>query len=103
MVNFLKETISVMGKYTLDPKEIIYIGDRKSSCSWEDFQKIANIEYDNGYGGVAIIKGLIIVFKNGVEMYRGGYDGREGWEVHIPFNINALKEQGKLSEVKDFW
>lgn len=103
MVNFLKETISVMGKYKLDPKEIIYIGDRKSSCSWEDFQEIANIEYDNGYGGAEIIQGLIIVFKNGVEMYRGEYDGSEWWEVHIPFNINALKEQGKLSEVKDCW
>ena len=102
-MNFLKETISVMGKYKLDPKEIIYIGDRKSSCSWEDFQEIANIEYDNGHGCAEIIRGLIIVFKNGVEMYRGEYDGSEWWEVHIPFNINALKEQGKLSEVKDYW
>ena len=101
-MNFLKETISVMSKYKLDPKEIIYIGDRKSSCSWEDFQEIANIEYDK-HGCAEIIKGLIIVFKNGVEMYRGEYNGSEWWEVQIPFNINALKEQGKLSEVKDYW
>ena len=103
MVNFLKETISVMNGYKLDPKEIIYIGDRKSSCSWEEFQEIANVEYDNGYGGAEIIQDLIIVFKNGVEMYRGEYDGSEWWEVHIPFNINDLEEQCKLSEVKDYW
>ena len=102
-MNFLKETISVIGRYKLDPKEIIYIGDRKSSCSWEDFQKIANIEYDNWNGCAEIIQDLIIVFKNGVEMYRREYNGGEWWEVHIPFNINALKEQGKLSEVKDYW
>lgn len=45
----------------------------------------------------------MIVFNNGVEMRRGEYDGSEWWEVNVPFKLENLKEQKKLTGVKSGW
>lgn len=103
MVNFLKETASIMINYGLNPEDIIYIGNGKESCSWDEFQTIANINYDNGWGGAEIDEALIIVFANGVEMHRGEYDGSEWWDVHVPFKLENFGEQRKLRDVRSGW
>lgn len=100
MTNLLKETMSVMEEEHLFAKDIVYIGDGESSCTWEEFCTIADVEYDSSYGCVKIIMGLTIVFNNGVELHRGEYDGSEWWDVHIPFNLEKLPPQKKLKSVK---
>ncbi len=102
-INFLKETGSIMINYGLIPEDIIYIGNGEESCSWDEFQNIANINYDNGYGGAEIHESLIIVFASGVEMHRGEYDGSEWWDVHIPFKLENFGEQKKLVDVRSGW
>lgn len=103
MTNFLKETTSIMIDYNLNPIDIVYIGDGEYSCTWEEFQTISDIEYNSGYGGAEINGYLMIVFNNGVEMRRGEYDGSEWWEVNVPFKLENLKEQKKLTGVKSGW
>ena len=100
MVNLLKETLELMVEYKLSPEQVIYVGDRESACSWEQFTQIANVSYDNGYGGHEILPALIIVFDNGMEFYRGEYDGSEWWNVHIPFNAKNLPPQKLLTNIK---
>ena len=100
MTNFLKETEAVMEEEHLSAKDIVYIGDGESSCTWEEFRTLADVEYDSGYGCEEIIIGLTIVFNNGVELQRGEYDGSEWWDVHIPFNLGRLPPQKKLKAVK---
>lgn len=99
MTNLLKETMDVMEEGHLSAKDIIYIGDGESSCTWEEFRTLADVEYDSGYG-CAEIMGLMIVFNNGVELHRGEYDGSEWWDVHIPFSLEKLPPQKKLKSVK---
>lgn len=101
MTNFLKETASVMIAHGLDVKDIVYIGNGECSCTWDEFQVLANTNY--GYGSGEIDGSLIIVFSNGVEMHRGEYDGSEWWDVHTPFKLENLKEQKKLTGVKSGW
>ena len=103
MTNFLKETASVMIAHRLNVKDIVYIGNGECSCTWDEFQVIANTNYDSGYGGAEIDEALIIVFSNGFEMHRGEYDGSEWWDVHVPFKLENLKEQKKLTGVKSGW
>ena len=103
MQNLLEETTNVIIENGLNTSDIIYIGDGEFSCTWDEFQTIANIEYDSGYGGAEINEHLMIVFNNGVEMHRGEYDGSEWWDVHVPFKLENLKEQKKLTGVKSGW
>lgn len=102
-MNLLTETLEVMKDQGLLPEQIVYIGDGDSSCSWEEYTKLADVNYDNGYGGAEIDENLIIVFDTGVEFYRGEYDGSEWWDVHTPFSLEGLKPQTKLTDVKSGW
>lgn len=100
MTNLLKETMGVMEEEHLSPKDIVYIGDGESSCTWEEFCTLADVEYNSGYGCIKIDRGLTIVFNNGVELHRGEYDGSEWWNVHIPFSLEKLPPQKKLKDIK---
>lgn len=86
-MNLLSETIDAIKDSGHTPEEIYYIGSRKSchSCTWEEYKKLANIEYDNGYGAQKVASDLIIVFSDGQSMWRDEYDGAEGWEFAKPF------------------
>jgi len=80
----LEETVKMLqdNEKTVDDVEwCMYrseIGD--SFCfSWEEFERLSNFYYDNGFGGVEIIESLKIV---GLDFWleRIEYDGSEGWE-----------------------
>jgi hypothetical protein len=93
MRNLLEETKEIMKMEKLNPNEIIFIGSESSghSYTWEEFELLSNIEYDNSYGGQKIATDLIIVFKNRTVMVRGEYDGSEWWEVIEPFKMPKKK------------
>ena len=89
MINLLAETkkaISDSGHHT---SEIVFIGSEGSGhrCSWRQFESLADVEYDNGYGGQLVARDLVIVFSDGHKMWRGEYDGSEWWEFSKPPNI----------------
>jgi len=100
MNSLLEETVSAILKSGHTPKNIIFIGSEESGheCTWEQFEQLANIDYDSGYGGQEVAQDLIIVFSDGQKMWRGEYDGSEWWEYCTPFKrpdvqfeINTLK------------
>lgn len=80
MINFLEET-----KLSMGPKksqDIDWIGsmDGEYAMTWEEFEKLANFEYDGGFGSQKIASDLVIVFKDGSYLERAEYDGSEWWE-----------------------
>jgi len=82
MVNLLEETLEILKEIGKKPEDINWIGseDGEYVCSWKEFIKLANKEYDNGYGAQQVARDLVIVFKDGLWLERAEYDGNEWWE-----------------------
>lgn len=87
MQNFLKETIEIIQDYNFNwPADVDYI----QAFNWDIhenieipislFEKVADREYDNGYGCVEVDQTLKIVMKNGDYFVRDEYDGAESWD-----------------------
>lgn len=57
------------------------------ACTWEEFQTLADIEYDDGFGSQQIATDLTIVFSDGNRMWRHEYDGSERWNYTDPVDI----------------
>ena len=85
MINLRNETIAAVTEAGKRPDDITYIGDKTHSYSWSRFLRAANWEYNNGYGGAYVNRGLVILFTDGSWLERGEYDGSEWWEYkHCP-------------------
>ena len=78
MQNLLTETLNVLKSNGKTPEDVIFIGDGKYHTDWNGFEKVANIEYDNGYGGNEVSLSIKVV-GDGWWLERWGYDGSEGW------------------------
>ena len=89
MTNLLEETIEDIARSGHKPEDIIFIGSEASGhrCTWEEFQALANVDYDAGYGAQEIASDLIIVFRDGAKMWRHEYDGSERWDYSEPFKM----------------
>lgn len=90
-MNLLTETAAHMERAGQSPADVVFIGSTKSghSCTWEDFARLADVEYHDGFGGQEVATDLIIVFRDGSWMERGEYDGSEWWEFREPFTVPA--------------
>lgn len=86
-MNLLNETIEAIRGSGHTPEDIIFIGSEESghSCTWEEFQALADIEYSHGFGAARVATDLVIVFSDGQKLWRGEYDGSEWWEFSAPF------------------
>lgn len=91
MLNLKKETLEAIKNSGHQTADIIFIGSEESGhqCTWKQFAKLANRDYDDGYGGAQVASDLIIVFSDGAKMWRGEYDGSEWWEYSSPFKRPA--------------
>ena len=78
-VNLLKETIRELEVNGVSSEDVLYVFNNLGYCSWEEFEKVANFEYDNDYGFIMIDLNLIV---RGSDWWleRGEYDGSEWWE-----------------------
>ena len=99
MRNFLKETIDVLKYNHKKPKDILWIGIPETGyINWEKFIKLADIEYNNGYGSPEINTCLIIVGKNWW-LERHQYDGSEWWEFKtLPKKPNKNVESIQIKQ-----
>lgn len=77
-INLLKETINELECNGVSPKDVLYVFNNLGYCSWEEFEKIADFEYDNGYGLPSVDLALI-VRGSGWWLERKEYDGSEWW------------------------
>lgn len=104
MSNLLKDTKSAIKDSGHKPTDIIFIGseDTGHQCTWDEFERIANVEYDAGFGAAEVASDLLIVFKDGQTMYRGEYDGSEWWEYSKPFKMPTTQLPIKRL-VGDYW
>lgn len=78
-VNLLEETSRVLAIHGLTTNDIVWAGTRDTLIPLEDFIRLADVEYDQGYGTQEVAKDLLIVGNNWW-LERNEYDGAEGWE-----------------------
>lgn len=83
-MNFLKETEEVIKQAGKKISDIVYIGNREIGCKWPTFRKLADFEYDDGYGSAEIPQDLVILFTDNTWLERFEYDGSECWEYKKP-------------------
>ena len=79
--NLLQETRDIIHFCGKSPDDIKFIGSRDGvySCTWTDFESLANFDYDRGYGAQKVASDLVIVFKDSSYFSRHEYDGSERW------------------------
>lgn len=96
MSNLLHQTKAhILNNKKVRIEDIVYIGNpftRAYIESWEEFEKVADFEYDSGFGCQEIMPGLRIVFKDGSFMSRWEYDGSEGWGYEPVIDYSLCKE-----------
>lgn len=63
--------------------DVLWIGCPDFKISKEDFKRLANVDYDSGYGAPEVAEDLLIV-GDGWWMERGDYDGAEWWAWKEP-------------------
>ena len=87
MTNLLQETKEAIESSGHKESDIVFIGSEKTGheCTWEEFCKLADIEYDSSYGAAEVAQDLVVVFSDGQKLWRGEYDGSEWWEHSTPF------------------
>lgn len=83
--NFLNETEHHIRMLDKTPDSIIYIGtnDGELSCTWKEFETLADKEYHRGGSDETMVsKDLIIVFTDHTVMYRSVDDNYlECWDT----------------------
>jgi hypothetical protein len=88
--NLLEETISKIEHNGCSVKDVQWVGNEYRCISWEEFVKIANIVYDEGFGGTRIAYDLMVVGKDWW-LERHEYDGNEWWEYKkMPIKPNNI-------------
>jgi hypothetical protein len=100
MINLLVETLDVLRQNNKTPEDVLWCSSDKGYFSFDEFvEKAQGIDYDNGYGGVEISRGLIIAGKNWW-IERAEYDGSEWWE----FRTMPKKPENKIAlQTKHLW
>lgn len=109
MVNFLDETERFIDQASpFLKREIIFIGDaaQRYSCTWEEFAKMANFEYDitvmgtgHDSGLTTIPRDLVIVFQGGSTMIREEHARVERWRLILAFNPNPAFPPSKIKKL----
>lgn len=104
MTNLLTETLGTLARNQKAPSDVRWVGVLKQSWrkegdgpaigAWDDFERLANFDYDAGYGGNEVSAYLVIV-GDGWWLERGEYDGSEWWEFKTlpqkPDKANPLR------------
>ncbi|MEN6549031.1 MAG: hypothetical protein ABFE07_23545 [Armatimonadia bacterium] len=88
-MNLLKETLESMAPHT--PSEVLWVGGDSFWFTWDEFARVADVEYDSGFGSQKVASDLVVV-GDGWWLERTEYDGSEGW---------ALKGQPKRPEERE--
>ena len=93
-MNLLKETLEELESVGKKETDIMWVGSHDGTLAlpWNDFKKLANIDYDNGYGGSEVAYDLVVVGDDWW-LYRWEYDGSEGWKYQtLPMRTGATRK-----------
>jgi hypothetical protein len=92
--NLYLEIVRTLEENNKSIKDIVWIGTEEATIDVDQFFKIAKeTEYDDGYGGTAISRDLIIVGSKWW-LSRGEYDGSEWWD------FNTRPQRPKMRRIK---
>lgn len=82
--NLLTETREAIAEEGHSPSDIAFIGSPSSghACSWAEFEALADIEYQAGFGGAEVATDLVIVFTDGEYLSREESVGSEWWRIN---------------------
>ena len=78
-MNLLSETKKVLADNGKLPRDVRWVGTKLVATTWGNFAKVADVEYNAGFGAPQVAKDLI-VSGDGWWMERHEYDGSEWWE-----------------------
>lgn len=78
MTNLLNETIEILKRNGLSESDVEWVGNNEMYFSFEHFKKIADVEYDSGFGAQEVAYDLLVVGKDWW-LERCEYDGSESW------------------------
>lgn len=97
MVNFQKETLADIADIGKSLTDIDWIGCNEFVIPTDEFLRLADVEYDDGFGSPEMPEDLVIVFHDGTYLDRREYDGSEWWAYHCtpkkpPMTITALRD-----------
>jgi hypothetical protein len=91
-MNLLSETLDYLANCGKTRSDVRWIGSTNYGYfDWEHFVKIANIEYDSGYGAAEVARDLVVVGDDWW-LERKEYDGSEWWD----FKKLPIKPQNKI-------
>ena len=111
IINLKNETISVLNKNGKTVEDIVWCGGDSIEIPIDLFWKLADKEYDSGFGGSEVAVDLVIVGKD-FWLERHEYDGSEWWEfktipIRPPYkrDVRTLFGFHKLENANDieFW
>ncbi|MEO1299383.1 MAG: hypothetical protein AAFW75_27145 [Cyanobacteria bacterium J06636_16] len=105
MTNLLEETIHAVKDSGHKIDQIIFIGSLETGhrCSWDEFQKLADFGYNNGFGWAKVPTDLVVAFDDQTYMTRGEYDGSEWWQYLNPLKIPEESKSIKTLEHDSGW
>jgi hypothetical protein len=86
-MNLLAETLEALRKNGKSPADVCFVQTgradsaepRRQLGGWADFERVANIEYDDGLG-VNYIDSTLVIVGDDWWLERDEYDGSEWWE-----------------------
>ena len=81
-MNLKEETLWSLSRHNKTPEDIKWIGCYLFKIPQDEFWKLADKEYDNGYGHAEVAEDLFIVGDNWW-LTRREYDGSEWWEYNV--------------------
>ena len=79
-MNLLKETIDRLTENGLTSDDVLWVGGNNVYSTWENFEEVANADYNSGYGGQEVARDLIIVGRDWW-LERLERDDREWWTL----------------------
>jgi hypothetical protein len=102
-MNLLSETLAALDRTGHTESDVVFVGsaDGNYEMSWAEFATLANVDYDNGWGGAEVATDLIVKFSDGTRLWRGEYDGSEWWETEPAFNEDRATRKPIARIVRD--
>jgi hypothetical protein len=97
-MNLLKETVEELSLHGKTVADVKWVGTEHCFLKWENFERLANREYDDGYGSREVNENLIVVGENWW-IERHEYDGSEWWE----YKTMPRKPQLEAAESEIVW
>lgn len=101
MINFKKETLKAIQESGHLEEDVMFIGskDWKYRISIEEFKKISDFTYDDGFWSQEIPSDLIIYFKDKSYIARWEYDGSEWWEYNKVLSFSDSDESQSFDRI----